>query len=302
MVKLSLKRLQPNWPCDEIIGNRLSSIRRSEETSIYRAPTKTILKTVWLKGLPIGRRSIQTINANNLNDSCTHLSTLNLEQYLRSNNPRFEINNDTITSVIHIAFNMMGLLYQRWHDSGGILFDYVKTNNIRTNNTIENLFEDNNLTLNLSWYNVNLLRDLILGHQYQDFWLEIKRQYEDLRQNPLYQTYARIYGNRHLRFPARRSGFCRREDESVESGEIYTTRYVINDNNNQWSIDSQEFTTIRPPEINDLLIGFSRQRRTTQELNPRIQECIQILNDHPISEETKFHIYELILACTNDTL
>lgn len=300
-IKLSLKRLQPNWPCDEIISQTLGNIRRYNvnTNTIYSSPTKTALKQVWLRGLPIRPSRIKTIETEYSSDALDCIFGINLLNYLRANNSDINLNHETILPIIHIAFNIMGLYNKTWNRSG-VIFDFITTTASDQNGISRYVSAGTEYCLlSLKEQDItNLYNDLDLV-DYISFWNKIFNIYDNLSFSNIYGHFATVQPNQHRPFPATRSGFRSRENE--EYPPEYPPSVVPGHPDNPVNIPNNNDGSF---EVRYIVEPFNwtpfDSIRAQEPIDPIIQQCIDILSQREISQITKQHIYELILACSSE--
>lgn len=306
MIKLSLKRLQPNWPADELISSRLSSIRSSNSPN-WPAPTKTILKEVWLKSVPI--RNPKTYDPGFGMYLITPIEMLvgfNLMEYLKRDNPSLELNRNNALAILHVAFNIVSLL-REGTTQRRIIFDYIKCSDtyesVSNGIHVKKIFSTDSLLI-LSEAKVTELFDMLVNNNYYLLWSTIN----DLI-NSAIETHRGLFDSQILfstrwkHFPAKRSGFCPnnlRVEEPLRdipwrTPHIWTASVDISNqvslnSNHEWAfVDSLQ-------SIQEQRVSRPEPRRAVPVLNEKLQECIRILNEVEISKEVRLSVYELILA------
>ncbi len=292
MKKLSLKRLQPNWPSLEFLPMYIEYVSERSIESQYKPPSLSVLKSFWLKGLPVRRELIRVILREDLSGYLRELKTLDLMEYLRMNNRMIHNHPSYLPTIIHIAFNMIGLGYQ-CEGRGGVLFDFVK---IGQELNIESYQGKSVLVLKETVLDrLSALLDNI--HDDPDlFWSYAISYYHELTYCHLFYEFSRTHTDRFLSFPAKKSGFCPMSNRQLEDLEDFSRPMMV-------ALDSFGGANTVSPTFAQ---GIGRPWRPSSSsprsngLDEKTRECIRILNEENVSEETKFYVYELILASNND--
>jgi hypothetical protein len=286
-LKLSLKRLQPHWPNDDRISASLSLVNRTASNQTYRNPTKTILKQVWLQGLPVRPSRIKVINTNDPNTALDDIKSINLLSYLQINNPDIALNPSNILTIIHIGFNIIGQYRKIWRNFGSIA-DFITSGPRNEFNLIGNNYRV--LTLNES--NINDLYDFLNHNEYESFWNTLCLIHYAFVSSIAYGAVNLTSETRP--FPARRSGFCPRNGWNNTESFEQETRDA--DQDDILVINELEIRGWNRP-IYDIHYDDQIPVIAQESIDPIIQQCVDILNQRTISNQTKQHVYDLILAC-----